>query len=388
MGHRMLILGAGRIGACIAKALASSGRYEVTLADKFPEALQGLQSGLKPDAAAGFQTAIVDVEKCGELLKLMKKHEAVLSACSFHQNRLIAECALKAGLSYFDLTEDVETTRHIRELARKAQAGQIFMPQCGLAPGFISILGNAVAQKFDELHSLRLRVGALPEFPSNQMMYNLTWSTEGLINEYCNPCESIRDGKPIEVLPLEGLETFSLDGLEYEAFNTSGGLGSLCETWRKRVRELNYKTIRYPGHCYLMHFLINELRLGEVGERRAMLKQIFESSVAGTHQDIVLILVVGSGMIDGKLMNETALRKVYHGEFLGGKWSAIQKTTAMSAAVVVDLHFQGMLARSGFIRQEDVSLDKFMNSEFAFFFRSAHEAENKMAHGRGRETRS
>lgn len=382
MGHRMLILGAGRIGACVAKALASRGHYDVTLADKFPEALQSLQSGFQAThsshALSSVRTVVVDVEQRSELLKVMKNHEAVLSACSFHQNRLIAECALKAGLSYFDLTEDVETTRYIRELSCKAKPGQIFMPQCGLAPGFISILGNSVAQKFDELHTLRLRVGALPEFPSNQMMYNLTWSTEGLINEYCNPCESIRDGKPMEVLPLEGLETFSLDGLEYEAFNTSGGLGSLCETWRKRVRELNYKTIRYPGHCYLMHFLINELRLGEVGERRAMLKQIFESSVAGTHQDIVLILVVGSGMIDGKLMNETALRKVYHGEFLGEKWSAIQKTTAMSAAVVIDLHFQGMLEQSGFVRQEDVSLDKFMNSEFAFFFRSPLESDHEM----------
>ena len=219
MGHRMLVLGAGRIGACIAKALAGSGRYDVTIADKFPEALAGLQG------IAGLQTAVVDVEDKAALQKLMKSRQAVLSACSFHQNRLIAECALKAGLSYFDLTEDVETTRHIRQLARQCNKGQIFMPQCGLAPGFISILGNDVAQKFDELHTLKLRVGALPEFPSNQLMYNLTWSTDGLINEYCNPCESIREGKAIEVLPLEGLETFSLDGLEYEAFNTSGGLG-------------------------------------------------------------------------------------------------------------------------------------------------------------------
>ena len=363
MGHRMLVLGAGRIGACIAKALASSGRYDVTIGDKFSGALKGLKG------IADLKSAVIDVEDKAELLKAMKGQQAVLSACSFHQNRLIAECALKAGLSYFDLTEDVETTRHIRQLAHKARAGQIFMPQCGLAPGFISILGNDVAQKFDELHSLRLRVGALPEFPSNQMMYNLTWSTDGLINEYCNPCEAIRGGKALEVLPLEGLETFSLDGLEYEAFNTSGGLGSLCETWHKRVRELNYKTIRYPGHCYLMHFLINELRLGEVGERRAMLKQIFESSVAGTHQDIVLILVVGSGIIDGKLMNETELRKVYHGEVLGENWSAIQKTTALSAAVVVDLHFDGMLADKGFVRQEEVALAKFMNSPFSAVFR-------------------
>lgn len=362
--QRMLILGAGRIGACIAKALAGCGRYEVTLADKYPQALQDLP------VLSGLRTAVVDVEDEAALLSLMAQQQAVLSACSFHQNRRIAECALQAGISYFDLTEDVATTRHIRQLARRARAGQVFMPQCGLAPGFISILGNSVAQRFDELHSLKLRVGALPEFPSNQMMYNLTWSTEGLINEYCNPCEAIRAGQAIEVLPLEGLETFSLDGLEYEAFNTSGGLGSLCERWGKKVRELDYKTIRYPGHCRLMHFLINELRLGEAGERRAMLKQIFETSVAGTYQDLVLILVVGSGLIDGKLMNETELRKVYHGQIAGidEHWSAIQKTTALSAATVVDLYFGGRLARRGFVRQEDVALETFMHSEFAAVF--------------------
>lgn len=365
MGHRMLILGAGRIGGCIAKALAGSGRYEVTLADKFPEALTGLKN------VSALKTVVLDVENRQALMKQMKHQQAVLSACSFHQNRLIAECAVKSGISYFDLTEDVETTRFIRQLARHCKKGQILMPQCGLAPGFISILANDVAQRFDSLHSLKLRVGALPEFPSNQLMYNLTWSTEGLINEYCNPCESIRDGKSIEVLALEGLETFSLDGVEYEAFNTSGGLGSLCETWHGKVSEMNYKTVRYPGHCYLMHFLINELRLGEVGERRNMLKQIFETSVAGTHQDLVLILVIASGMIEGKLMMETALRKVYHGPYRGENWSAIQLTTALSASVVVDLHFEGMLPEKGFVRQEDVALDTFMKSEFSDVYRPA-----------------
>jgi saccharopine dehydrogenase-like NADP-dependent oxidoreductase len=365
MGHRMLILGAGRIGTCIARALAGSGRYEVTLADKHPAALKGCKGR---HGLPGLKTQVLDVEDRSALRQAMKSHQAVLSACSFHQNRLIAECALKAGLSYFDLTEDVATTRHIRDLAQKARQGQIFMPQCGLAPGFISILGNEVAQRFDELHTLRLRVGALPEFPSNQLMYNLTWSTEGLINEYCNPCEAIRDGRPLEVLALEGLETFSLDGLEYEAFNTSGGLGTLCERWQGRVRELNYKTIRYPGHCRLMHFLINDLRLGEPGGRRDMLKQIFESSLAGTHQDLVLILVAGSGLIDGKLMNETEVRKVYHGPVGGEEWSAIQQTTALSAAVVVDLHFTDMLSKQGFVRQEEVSLARFMNSEFAWVY--------------------
>ena len=104
------------------------------------------------------------------------------------------------------------------------------MPQCGLAPGFISIAAYHLTRLFDKLDAVYMRVGALPQFPSNALKYNLTWSTDGLINEYCNPCEAIHDGRRIDVLPLEGLEHFSLDGVRYEAFNTSGGLGTLCET--------------------------------------------------------------------------------------------------------------------------------------------------------------
>lgn len=361
--HRVLILGAGRIGRCIAKALAASGQYRVLIGDRSAAALESL-------TAFNFvSTLVIDVENYQQLQAAMQDQQAVLSACSFDQNTMIAEAAMYCGISYFDLTEDVETTRFIRQLAARSREGQIFMPQCGLAPGFIGILANDVAQQFDEVHALKLRVGALPEYPSNHLMYNLTWSTEGLINEYCNPCESIRDGKRIEVLALEGLETFSLDGVEYEAFNTSGGLGTLCETWQARARELNYKTVRYPGHCYLMHFLINDLRLGEVGERREMLKQIFESSVAGTHQDLVLILVIASGMLDGQLMQVTELYKVYHDVLLDENWSAIQLTTALSACVVIDLFFKDQLPGKGFVKQEDVKLEKFTSSEFAFVFR-------------------
>ena len=121
-------------------------------------------------------------------------------------------------------------------------------------------------------------VGALPLFPSNALKYNLTWSTAGLINEYCNPCEAIYDGELREVLPLEGYEQFSLDGVTYEAFNTSGGLGTLCETLKGKVDNLSYKTIRYPGHCELVKLLVNDLRLGK---RRDVFKDVLEHAVSG-----------------------------------------------------------------------------------------------------------
>ena len=147
-----------------------------------------------------------------------------------------------------------------------------------------------------------MRVGALPKFPSNALNYNLTWSTDGVINEYCEPCEAIVNGQLRETQPLEELEEFSLDGILYEAFNTSGGLGTLCETLAGKVRNLNYRTIRYPGHAAIMKALLNDLRLRD---RRELLKDILENAVPITLQDVVIVFVTVSGKRRGQLVQET-----------------------------------------------------------------------------------
>ena len=189
------------------------------------------------------------------------------------------------------MTEDVASTRAVKQLAAGARTA--FIPQCGLAPGFITIVASDLASRFDELQDVRMRVGALPKFPSNALNYNLTWSTDGVINEYCEPCEAIVNGQLRETQPLEELEEFSLDGVLYEAFNTSGGLGTLCETLAGKVRNLNYRTIRYPGHAAIMKALLNDLRLRD---RRDLLKDILENSVPVTLQDVVIVFVTVSGL--------------------------------------------------------------------------------------------
>jgi saccharopine dehydrogenase-like NADP-dependent oxidoreductase len=277
---------------------------------------------------------------------------------------------LKAGVSYFDLTEDRETTQEIMAIAKKAKAGQIFMPQCGLAPGFISILANDLCKSFDKLDSVKMRVGALPQFPSNMMMYNLTWSTDGLINEYCNPCEAIHENRLTEILALEGLELFSLDGKNYEAFNTSGGLGTLCETLKGKVRNLNYKTVRYKGHQYLMQFLVNELHLGK---RRKLMREILENAIPVTFQDVPLIFCTVSGWIDGKLTQHSNARKIYNADFNGERWSSIQITTAAGICGVVDLAANGGLSKKGFVKQEEVLFEDFITNRFGQYYATGAE---------------
>lgn len=349
----VLVLGAGKIGVMIAEFLARSGDYAVTLADRDVEALErdGLLSGVR--------TRALSVEDRKALDLVLKDQYAVLSACPYHLNPLIAEAARDAGVHYFDLTEDVESTRAVKRLAMDARTALV--PQCGLAPGFISIVANDLARRFDSLHNVHLRVGALPRYPSNALKYNLTWSTDGLINEYCNPCEAIVDGELREVPPLEEKESFSLDGVDYEAFNTSGGLGTLCETLLGRVDNLNYRTVRYPGHCDIMRMLIRDLRLGE---RREVLKDIFEFALPVTLQDVVLIFVTVSGYRDGRFMQDSYAHQVYAREIHGRVRSAIQITTASGICAMLDLLRAGRLPQRGFLRQEDARYADFIANRF------------------------
>ena len=357
--HSVLLLGAGKIGRSIARLLAHSGDYDVLVGDLDPGARARLEE------ISGVRTLPLDVTDPTALAKALQGRQSVVSACSFAVNPGIAVAALEAGASYFDLTEDVATTRLVRQIAGEARPGQIFMPQCGLAPGFIAIAGHHLTHGFERLDEVRLRVGALPLNPTGELKYNLTWSTDGLINEYCNPCEVIHNGERIEVQPLEGLEHFSLDGVDYEAFNTSGGVGTLWETLHGQVRTLDYKTVRYTGHRDLIAFLVNELRLAD---RRAMLKEILEFAVPVTYQDVVLIFCTVTGWKGDYLTQVTDARKVYHREVLGEAWSAIQITTAASLCAVLDLHRAGALPDHGFVRQEQVGLEEFLRNRFGKYY--------------------
>src|SRR5260221_7259765 len=313
---RLILLGAGKIGETITHFLQASGDYALTVADQDA-------ARLVPMAALGAKTVRCEFGDPETLRELIRGHEYVISACPFHLTPAIAAAAVDVGAHYFDLTEDVESTRRVKALSSNARTALV--PQCGLAPGFISILAYAMARKFDTLRDVQMRVGALPVYPTNALKYNLTWSTDGLINEYCNPCEAIIDSRLHEMPALEEVEEFSLDGVAYEAFNTSGGLGTLCETLQGRVENLNYKTVRYPGHRDIVKMLIRDLRLGV---RRDVLKDVLETAIPMTTQDLVLVFVTVTGHKHGRLTQESWVRKIYGRRVNGVLLSAIQLTTA------------------------------------------------------------
>ncbi|MEP6966526.1 MAG: saccharopine dehydrogenase family protein [Pseudomonadota bacterium] len=359
----VVVIGAGHIGAAIAILLSDCGDYRVTVADRSAEQLAAL--GVSPRV----EHRVLDVTDAPALRALLAGKFAVLSAAPYHLTFKVAEAAKAAGAHYLDLTEDVASTRKVKALA--ADAATAFIPQCGLAPGFISIVAADLARHFDILHDVRLRVGALPKYPSNALNYNLTWSTDGVINEYCEPCEAIVDGLQSQTRALEELEAFALDGVTYEAFNTSGGLGTLCETLAGKVRNLNYRTIRYPGHAAIMKALLNDLRLRD---RRDLLKDILENSLPATLQDVVIVFVTVSGLREGHLVQETYANKIYAREMGGQMVSAIQITTASALCAVLDLLAEGRLPSRGFVRQEEIGLTEFLANRFGRAYASAETA--------------
>jgi saccharopine dehydrogenase-like NADP-dependent oxidoreductase len=361
---RIALLGAGHIGQTIATLLGETGDYRVSVYDKSAGALAKI-------AAKNTTTHTLNTESADVLTPALAEQDLVINALPYFLAAATAASAKAAGCHYFDLTEDIAATRAIKDLAKDAQTA--FMPQCGLAPGFIGIVAHHLAQSFDTIADVKMRVGALPAFPTNALKYNLTWSVDGLINEYCHPCEAIRDGKRIDVLALEGLEHFALDGVEYEAFNTSGGLGTLCETLEGRVRSLDYKSVRYPGHRDLMTMLLEDLRLKDDQET---LKDIMRRSIPTTMQDVVLVFVTVSGERHGSLVQEVFARKIFADRTLGQALSAIQITTAAGICAAVDLFREGHLPRQGFIRQEQIALPLFLKNRFGQAYEQSRQIES------------
>jgi len=360
--HRVLVLGAGKIGALICGLLGDSGDYRIQLADVDGELAKSVADAHGIEAIEAFG---LDASDTSALRAHVTAHpvDAVISGLPYFLNEGVAAVAAELDLHYFDLTEDVAVTNAVRRLAEGA--GKAFAPQCGLAPGFVSIAANELMSHFDEVRSVKLRVGALPQHPNNVLKYSLTWSTDGLINEYGNMCEAVADGRKVELLPLEGLEEIEIDGTQYEAFNTSGGLGSLGDTHAGRVGDMDYKTMRYPGHCHQMRLLMNGLKLNH---DRGTLKRILENAVPRTLQDVVVIYVSVTGLQDGEFREENYVNKVYPQVIAHRLWSAIQVTTAAGVCAVLDIVLMNPDDHCGFVAQEDFRLHEILDNRFGRYY--------------------
>lgn len=329
------IIGNGKIGRSVASLLRAE-QFTVVVADSIDHT----------------DCVKIDATDKKQLTNFARDKDALVSCGPYFVNKTIAEVCAELNIAYFDPTEDTE----VAEFVAKQTNTQTMMTQCGLAPGAINIIASNLIRKFDTVHKVKMRVGALPKYTSNAMGYYLTWSTSGLINEYVNDCDIISGGKHVKAQPLDGLESIMIDGNRYEAFNTSGGAASMCETFADKVQTLSYKTIRYPGHHSSMKFLLDDLNLKHNKEKFI---DLFDQEVPYTTEDVIVIMASVNGVSKGKLVEKTYHKKIYGNNGL----SAIQLSTASGMCANIMLWALGELP-AGYVKQEDIPYEKWINTKF------------------------
>lgn len=356
--HGVLIIGSGKIGVACASLLAQTNDYKSYLSD--------LHKPLSLPEIKGnpIEFLIADIKKPDTIIKFIKDNQikAVISCLPFNLTYNVAQIANECDIDYFDPTEDVAITDQVCALAAKSKG--TFVPQCGLAPGFISIAANSLMQGFNKVENVKMRVGALTQNISNSLSYGLTWSIDGLVNEYLHPCRVIEDGTEKTLPALGGLETLVVENFTYEAFHTSGGAGSLVNTYAGKVTNLDYKTIRYPGHCKKMVFLLQDLKLRNKPE---LVKEILKDVLSHTEQDKVIIYVSVEGQKNNMMWENNYTNTLLPVTIQGRTYTAIQMTTATGICTLVDMVVHEKKYK-GLVKQEQVSLDDLLKNRFGKYY--------------------
>ena len=250
---RMLVLGAGLQGSACAYDLLRQPEVErVTLADLGPKRLPAF---LKKKVGKRLALARLDVKQTARLRALMRGHDAVMNASPYYFNYAVAKAAVAAGLHCADLggnTEIVQRQKTLHAAARKK--GVSIIPDCGLAPGMVNIIAAEGIRRVGDADTVKIFVGGLPQQPVPPLNYQIVYSLEGALDYYTTPSWVLRDGRPARVDALSELETveFPAPVGTLEAFHTGGGISTMPWAYAGRVRTMEYKTLRYPGHVAIM----------------------------------------------------------------------------------------------------------------------------------------
>ncbi|HEX8173827.1 MAG TPA: saccharopine dehydrogenase family protein [Pyrinomonadaceae bacterium] len=358
---KILVLGAGRMGLGAAFDMAHNSDCEsVTVADLD---LERARAVVQTIGHARVRAAQVDVANHEQVVELMRGHDAAISCVVYSYNLQLARAAIEAGVNFCDLGGNNAVVASELALDEEAKrAGINIIPDCGLAPGMVSVLAAHGAARFEKLEEIHIRVGGLPQAPRPPLNYQIVFSVEGLINEYIERARVIRDGRIVEIDSMTEIESLSFPAPfeELEAFQTSGGTSTLPETFLNSVRELDYKTIRYPGHCEKFRLLINlglcsseaiEVDGARVSPRR-LLGEMLLRHLPADEPDVVLILVEFRGLPVGKSSPETLRYYVIDRFDEATGLSAMQRTTSFPASIIAQMMARGETLEKGAIPQE------------------------------------
>lgn len=356
----ILILGGGRIGSSIAYLLQQvlakeTGGFSppITVADQ-------LSSMLKSNPLIECDKRVLDIKtKLPKLLDELRP-ELVINALPHELNSVVIKHTLKRDISYLDMSEDVPSRKLLEHLAPQCVKATL-LPQQGLAPGIVNIMGawlvNQHERKGSTLTELRLRVGALPQVARGKLGYATTWSVDGLVNEYLNDVEELVDSAVVTKPGLSGFERLMFRGVELEAFRTSGGVADLPRLLIGRVKNVNYKTLRWPGHHEAMQLLLDEFKLD-----RELLKMLFTAAVPSRVADCVYLLVSLDVQHDGRIDTYDMGRRYVGLNVNGHRFDAIQATTALGVTGVVELLLKGELSK-GIVTHDKIDYLKLEQTE-------------------------
>lgn len=366
----MLVLGAGLQGsACAFDLLRSSGIGEVVIADINVSALPPFLAKMRSDER--LRTVTIDARDSSAVLALMRNADACMNALPYYFNFDMARLAAEAGCNYADLGGNTEIVFQQLELDPQAQAkGISIIPDCGLAPGMVNILAGAGIEELDQPEALRIRVGGLPQNPEPPLNYQIVYSIEGVIDYYTTRSWVLRDGEPHEVEALSEVEPVRFPepiGV-LEAFHTAGGLSTMAWTYRGQLRNMEYKTLRYPGHADIMR-TIRELGLLsldpiKVGETEVVPRQVFIAAVEPVLKkpespDVVALRVEVDGLKNGA--PSTIVYELVDRMDEDNRVSAMERTTGYSLSITGQMQVDGRIARKGaFTPDQGVPADHYV----------------------------
>jgi lysine 6-dehydrogenase len=380
---KLLVIGSGMMGSAAAYDMALQGHVDsVTLADN--DLKRAKNAAARVNRIAGnkkVRAAALDAASEKEAARLMKDHEGALSAVPYRLNLGLAKAAIRAGCHFADLGGNNTVVRQELALARQAEKRGIGLaPDCGLSPGMASILGGELVRRLGgRADALKLYVGGLPEKPMPPFHYQLVFSVEGLINEFVEPARILRHGKITTIEGLTEPEPFHMDGFApLVAFQTSGGTSTLPETFAGKVGECFEKTLRYPDHYNLIRglkdlglFSSEKMLIGKVEVApRALLEKVFVDKFAGEGPDVCIMRLEAHesvkapgvrGLLGGKLKGRVATFTMVDRYDPKSEMSAMMRTTAFPASIVLQMMCTGAVSKRGAVLQErDIPADSFL----------------------------
>lgn len=355
---RYVVIGAGMMGSAAAFDIARTNPAdEVVLCDINVQRATQAAKLIGPNVSP----ARLDVNDLHAVAKLLEGAGAFVSAVSYSVNYQLSRAAIAAGVHMCDLGGNNDTVARQLQLDGQAKSkGVTIIPNIGLAPGLINILAIAGAKEFDQLDSIYLRVGGLPQNPRPPLYYQIVFSVEGLINEYIEKATVIHNGRVEEIDPMSGLEEIEFRkpfGM-LEAFNTSGGLSTLTQMLEGKVNNLNYKTIRYKGHCEKFKTLIDlgfatsepMMVGGSVKTNREFFADLLRKKLDHEDKDVVLARATITG-----LAHDAEKILVY--EFIdyyddATQMTAMMRTTAFPASITAQMMANGTITARGVLPPE------------------------------------